>query len=162
MYRELSGDSKLFTCQEVFEIAEGIKKGNKSAAIESFRMLGEVAGDTIAHASNLIDGLIVIGGALTIAHKYFIDSLIKEMSCVASTFTGDNFSRMCVKPIDLMTNFDELLKGEPRKIQIPFSDEFVAYYPQKLTGICISELGTSRAIALGAYNFALEKIDSRI
>ena len=63
VYRELSGvqDADL-TPKDIYEIAEGIKEGDKKAAIASFQELGEMAGSAIASALNIVDGLVVIGG----------------------------------------------------------------------------------------------------
>ncbi len=162
VYRELSGDNGLHTHQDIYEIAEGLKTGDKASAIEAFRELGEVAGDAIAHASNLIDGIVVIGGQLSIAHKYIIDSIVNEMSCKTSTFEGHCLTRMTVKVVDLVNNFDELLKEQPCRIKIPMSQDYIEYNAQKLSGVYLSDIGKANAIAIGAYNFALEKIDSSI
>ena len=43
----------------------GERAGDRAAAIESFRRLGETAGDAMANALTLIDGLAVIGGGLS-------------------------------------------------------------------------------------------------
>src|SRR6185503_8208090 len=41
--------------REVFEIAEGRRPGDRAAALEAFRRLGEVAGDALAHVVTLLD-----------------------------------------------------------------------------------------------------------
>ncbi len=43
-------------------------------------------------------------------------------------------------------------------IKVPFSKEKVPYYEEKKTGIAISHLGTSEAVAIGAYHFAANKL----
>ena len=48
----------------IFDIAEGTAEGDQAAAREAFRRMGEVAGDAIANATTLIDGLVVIGGGI--------------------------------------------------------------------------------------------------
>lgn len=50
----------------LFEIANGEKEGNKDAAITAFKMMAEAVGDSISDAITLIDGLIVIGGGLSV------------------------------------------------------------------------------------------------
>ena len=78
-YGLLSGDASPFTPKDIYDIAEGIRPGNQEAARSAFAELGEMAGDALAQAITLIDGLIVIGGGLTGAAKYFMSSLLKEM-----------------------------------------------------------------------------------
>jgi len=48
--------------KEIFEIGMGRAPGAREAAREAFRRLGVVAGDAIAQALTLVDGLVVIGG----------------------------------------------------------------------------------------------------
>ena len=50
------------------------------------------------------------------------------------------------------------LKGEARTIQVPRSDRTVAYDPLQRIGVGMSRLGTSEAVALGAYAFALNQL----
>ena len=49
----------------IFDIGNGKTQGNKEAALEAFRRLGEVAGDAMGNALTLIDGLAVIGGGVS-------------------------------------------------------------------------------------------------
>ena len=80
VYRELSGDTSALTPKDIFDIAEGTRPGNQDAARRAFAELGEMAGDAIAQAITLIDGLVVIGGGLTGAAKYFMPALLEEMN----------------------------------------------------------------------------------
>src|ERR1039457_3355172 len=56
----------------IAEIAAGAAPGNRVAAIEAFRRLGVVAGDVLAQALTLIDGLAVIGGGIAGAYPLFL------------------------------------------------------------------------------------------
>ena len=51
--------------KDIFEIGGGEKPGSRAGAIEAFRRMGEAAGDALASAITLVDGLVVIGGGLT-------------------------------------------------------------------------------------------------
>ena len=51
-------------------------------------------------------------------------------------------------------------RSKDRELQVPKSDETVRYDALPRTGVGLSRLGTSRAVALGAYVFALTAIDS--
>jgi glucokinase len=44
---------------------------------------------------------------------------------------------------------------------VPGSDRKVAYDPLKRVGVGLSRLGTSQAVAIGAYAFALAELDRR-
>ena len=63
VYAELSGViDKSLTPKVIFDIAEGIKEGDRQAAVASFGEMGEMAGSAIASALYFVAGLVVIGG----------------------------------------------------------------------------------------------------
>jgi len=162
-YEEISGESaKEMTPKDIFDIAEGNKKGNREAAIKSFEILGEVAGNTIAQALTIIDGLVVIGGGLTGAAKYFLPAIVKEMNGTIGTFAGDIFPRMQMKAYNLENHVElnDFLADKSCIIDVPSSvGRHVKYNHVRETGVVISKLGASKAIALGAYAYAISKID---
>ena len=62
VYAELSGDfGHSFEPKEICEIADGKRPGDVAAARRAFEEFGETAGDAMAIAAQLIDGIIVIG-----------------------------------------------------------------------------------------------------
>jgi len=162
-YEEICGESaKEMTPKDIFDIAEGTKKGNQNAAVRSFEMLGEVAGNTIAQALTIVDGLVVIGGGLTGAAKYFLPAIVKEMNGTIGTFAGDIFPRMQMKAYNLENHaeLNDFLADKSCIIDVPYStDRHVKYNHVRETGVVISKLGASKAIALGAYAYAISKID---
>jgi glucokinase len=52
-----------------------------------------------------------------------------------------------------------LVGARPIELAVPGSAQTVRYAAQKLTGLGVTRLGTSTAIALGAYACALEQLD---
>ena len=60
----------------IARIALGEAQGDPRAARESYRTFGEAAGDAIAQALTLVDGLVVIGGGLSGAAPLFLPALI--------------------------------------------------------------------------------------
>ncbi|MCC8153491.1 MAG: ROK family protein [Tannerellaceae bacterium] len=164
IYNELSGENNIYlTPKDIFDIAEGKKDGNLPAAVESFSKLGEAAGDAISHAVTLIDGIVVIGGGLTGATKYIFPALINEMKNNLATFSGLSFPRLQMQIFDL-TNKDDysaFLTGETRSVPVPETSLTVPYNCRKSTGIALSRLGTSKAIAIGAYTYALNRLDRK-
>ena len=66
--------------KEICEVGLGNKKGNREAAIAAFEAFGIAAGDAIANATTLVDGLVVIGGGLSGAYPLFLPKLVEEMN----------------------------------------------------------------------------------
>ena len=55
--------------------------------------------------------------------------------------------------------FDKFLEEKDKMVKIPFSEREVHYACHKKIGIAVSTLGASRAVALGAYSFALSQLN---
>ncbi len=147
--------------ETIFKIAMGRISGNKDAALNAFKELAIVAGDTLANASSLIDGLIVIGGGLAGAHPLFLQQLVDEMNTNFLTLIGNELDRMEIKAYNLASDegLNDFKANTRIKIKIPFTDEFQNYDPVKKIGVGISKLGTSKAISIGAYAIALNQIN---
>lgn len=164
VYGELSGqpDHK-FEPKDIFDIAEGKIEGNRDAAVKAFAEMGEIAGDAMATAVTLIDGLIVIGGGITAAAKYIKPSLLAALRGKIGTLKGDELNRVQMKVYDLddEQEFAEFARGEQRVLKVYGSDKEVTYDPQKRIGVAISKIGASKAISVGAYTFALDQIDKK-
>ena len=164
LYGEFSGDTgHKFEPKEICEIADGVREGDREAARRAFAEFGEVAGDAMATAVTLTDGLIVIGGGITAAHRWFKPALLAELRGKLHTLGGDELDRVQMKVYDLddEAEFDAFARGERRSLRVYGSDRTVDYDPQKRIGVMISKLGASRAISVGAYAFALSMIDSQ-
>ncbi|BEG97831.1 ROK family protein [Bacteroides sedimenti] len=161
VYRELSGDESEKTPKEIFEIAEGERQGDREAAVKSFSKLGEAAGDAIATALTVIDGLVVIGGGLTGAAKYIIPSVIKVLNGDIEMMDGTVLPRMQMKAFNLDddSEFALFAKGEGVKIKIPDTNKEIDYDPMKRVGVMISPYGTSHSISMGAYVYALNHLN---
>ena len=146
--------------KELFEIANGNMVGNQAAAREAFRCLGESAGDAVANAITLIDGLTVIGGGISNAWPLFLPALVDELNSTFTNPAGNKFRRLIPAAFNLedTVQLETFLKGETRTIKVPGSDRSLAYDPLLRVGVGMSRLGTSQAIAIGAYAFALQKL----
>ncbi len=161
-YANLSGDKRELTPYDIFLIAEGQTEGDKEAAIKSFEMFGEIAGDAFANAITLTDSLVVIGGGLTGAFKYIKPALLKELRSTLKTRGGDDVQRVQMRVFDLddELEFAKFVVGDSRQIPVYGTDQTVTYDPMKRTGIMVSKLGASRAISIGAYVYALSQLDA--
>lgn len=161
-YRRLSGSDDMgLTPRDICEIADGTLKGDKEAALESFRLFGDAAGDAMATAITLTDSLLVIGGGLTGAARHFMPALLKRLRSSISTMGGESVGRvqMQVFNLDDEAEFSRFALGEAREIKVYGSDRTVTYDPMKRTGVMISQLGASKAISIGAYTYALTQLD---
>jgi glucokinase len=149
--------------KELFETANGSRPGNRSAALEAFRRLGETAGDALATALNLIDGLAVIGGGVSGAWPLFLPALLGELNGTYTGPDGNRFRRLSSVAFNLEdpAQLDAFLKGGTRTIQVPGSGRSITYDPLQRVGVGMSRLGTSEAVAIGAYAFALQKLGPR-
>lgn len=160
VYRELSGDERELEPKDIYNIAEGNLEGNAEAAKEAFATQGRVAGDAMATAVTLMDGVIVIGGGLAGASKYFMPALLNEMRSKIKTMSGDSLNRvqMNVYNLDDKAEFEQFARGNSTKIKVYGSDKYVTYDPEKRVGITISDIGASNAVSLGAYLYAIDNI----
>lgn len=147
----------------ICQIGLGSAPGNRAAAIEAFRQLGEIVGDVLATTLTLIDGLAVIGGGLSRAWPLFLNDAVSELNGAYISPSGDSFPRLASKGFNLQdpAQMQKFLQGETREIQVPRSKRTVPYDPLRRVGIGISRLGTSESIAIGAYAFALRQLDER-
>ncbi|HET9571847.1 MAG TPA: ROK family protein [Bacteroidales bacterium] len=161
VYREESGDDRSLTPKDIFDIAEGTTKGDVEAAKKSFAEFGEMTGEGIAVVATVLDGLVVIGGGLASAKKYFMPALMSELNGTINLMDGTPKPRTEMKAYDLDDPQDRtaFLQGSVTKIKVPETDQLVDFDPVKRMGVVISKLGASKAIALGAYSFALNELD---
>lgn len=154
-------DERDLTPKDIFDIAEGTEPGNMAAAHAAFRELAQTAATAICHALDIVDGLVVIGGGLTGAAKYIIPELVKEMNSELGVFAGNRFPRLQMKALDLTSEvgLNEFLEDRSVMVNIPVTGGQARYSFEKKTGVTTSRIGTSVAVSLGAYAYALAQID---
>jgi len=145
--------------KEIFEIGMERAPGHREAAREAFRRLGEVAGDAIAQALTLIDGLVVIGGGLAGAAPLFLPALLDAVNGVFAR-DGRPLRRFVFHAFDFdgPDQREAFLRGEPRALRVPRSARTIRYDALPRTAVGITRLGTSHAVSLGAYAFALSRL----
>jgi len=147
--------------REIAAIARGEIDGDAAAARAAFARLGEAAGDALANAVTLVDGLIAIGGGLAGAAPLFFPALLGEMNESFATPAG-RVARLEVEACDLeeSASLERFLCPATQQVRVPGSERLVPYDPAKRIGVGLSRLGTSRAIALGAWAYALDALDA--
>jgi glucokinase len=150
------------TPKDIYEFATGAEQGDPQAARLAFEVLGESIGNALANAVTLIDGLVVIGGGLSAASAFFLPRVIAEMNGTLDTLDGKQIPRMESKAFNLEdeAQMAAFIRGEQVEITVPGTNRKVIYDPLKRVGVGISRLGTSEAVAIGAYAFALHSLDS--
>jgi glucokinase len=169
IYAELAGESfdEVPEPAEIHKIALGEWLGDEEAAKESFRRLGMAAGDAIANALTLIDGLVVVGGGLSQAASLFLPTLVTELNSHYVSPDGGGIQRLVSQAFNLEDHGDleAFLKGAVRTIEVkdyiniePRPTRLITYDSLPRIGVGLSRLGTSEAVALGAYAFALKKL----
>jgi glucokinase len=146
---------------DIYKIAMGQLPGNKEAAQKSWEEMATALADVLANAISLIDGIIVIGGGLSGAWPVFMPTLIKKMNePFADLNDGHPYSRMETEAYNLMDAQDMIRFTEKsgKMVKVPFSEQMVWYDPTKRVGVGITRLGTSSAVAIGAYAYAMEQL----
>ena len=149
--------------KELAAFARGEAAGDREAAREAFRALGEAAGDAIANALTLVDGLVVIGGGLAGAADLFLPALMGELNGTLASRSGGAVGRLESRAYNLEDagEMAAFLQGEAREVLVPGGARRVAYDPLKRVGVCVSRLGAAKAVALGAWAFAMDALDRR-
>jgi len=147
--------------KEIDRIARQDQGVPGQAAREAFRCLGEVAGDALANAVTLVDALIVVGGGLAGAGDFILPALVAEMNNPLQNLSGDPLPRTELRSFNWEDEKQrrDFLGAEVRCITVPGSGRTISYDPLKRTAVGLSRLGTSHAVAVGAWAFALQALD---
>ncbi len=161
-YAELSGTpfEQTLDPKTIFEIGMGTAPGNQAAAVESFRQLGEVVGDAMVIALTILDGLAVVGGGVSGAWPLFLPTIVAELNSTFTSPGGDQFRRLTQTAFNLEepAQLAAFLRGDKREITVPGTTQTLIYDPLPRTGVGMSRLGTSEAVAIGAYAYALQQL----
>lgn len=162
VYAELSGESAdELTPYDIYLIAEGQKPGNADAARQSFRELGQVAGEAIATALDIADGIVSIGGGLSGAGKHILPGVMDALHGSVGTFGGSRFPLLQMETYNWEDPADRqwFLSLGMDSVIIPRSAAVQPYLRQRSVCIGLSKNGASTSIMYGAYAFALNQIE---
>ncbi|PKQ64520.1 hypothetical protein BZG02_05140 [Labilibaculum filiforme] len=146
--------------KDVYDVAVDDKNPDQKAALKAFELFGKCLGDSLANLLTITDGIAVIGGGLAGAHELYMPAALKEMNGNCYTASGESLPRLVQKiyNIDNEAEFKEFAGDYSKDIQIPGTDKTIKYDPNPRLAVCSSKLGASKAIAIGAYAFALKKL----
>jgi glucokinase len=89
-----------------------------------------------------------------------MNKLVYEMNAAFTEIGGSSLSRLEINAYNLEDekSFEDFCRNTTSTVQVPFSKQMVDYDPVKKIGVGLSRLGTSRAVAIGAYTFALNEL----
>lgn len=149
--------------KDIYEICKGRREGNRQAALKAFQEMAEAAGDAISNAITLVDGIVVIGGGLSGASDVFLPEMVKEMNGSFTLPDGSKIRRLAANVYNLedKEELSKFVRGSVKEVTIHGTDRKVKYDPEMKIGVGISKIGTSRAISIGAYVFALNSLEQR-
>jgi glucokinase len=152
--------SKL-TPHDIFNIATGQTEGNRGAALESFRFFGRALGASLAEIVTILDAPVVIGGGLSNAWPLFFPEMLEQLNGGLHGYNGNSVKRLVMEVLNLEDEktYDIFKESKATKVKVPFSEKTAYYEPVKQIGVGLSRLGASKAIALGAYAFAINAIE---
>ena len=144
---------------DIYEIALGNKEGNKDAALKAWDEFATVLADIIANIATVIDGIVVLGGGLSGASKIFMPKVVELLNTAYPGLDGNKIPRMEISAYNLDDEEGQkaFTATSGKMIKVPFSDKEVWYDPSKKIGITATKLGTSSAVCIGAYAFAMNQ-----
>ncbi len=144
---------------DIYEIAMGNKEGNKDAALKAWDEFAIVLADIIANIATVVDGIVVLGGGLSGASKIFMPKVVELLNKEYPGLDGNKIPRMEISAYNLddEQGRKDFASVTGKMIKVPFSDKEVWYDPSKKIGITATKLGTSAAVCIGAYAYAMNK-----
>lgn len=145
---------------DVYQIAKGLNPGNKIAAQKAFDSLGIALGTILSDLITVFDAPVVIGGGLADAYDLFAPKMMEQLKRSFTDRKNNPVACLEVQSLNMEDpGFVKTLEAySSKQVKVPFSDKLVNYNPTKWVAVGNSKLGTSNAVALGAYAFALNAI----
>jgi glucokinase len=148
--------------KDIYEIAKGVKKGNREAALKAYEETGRALGDTVANILTFTDGIAVIGGGITGASDLYMPAVMEELNYKFRPSNAEEMPRLVQKVFNLDNEQEsnDFFKDYSKTLPIPGTDRTISYDPVPRLAIATSTRGASESISLGAYAYALQQIGS--
>ncbi len=146
--------------KDIAEIAKNEQHIDSCVAKKSFEIFGKCLGDSLQSLVCLTDSIIVIGGGIMGAAELFMPAVLQQMNTAFETANGDKVNGLVQKVFNI-DNEDEMamfVQDKSKEIAVLGTEQFVKYDPTPRLAVCSSKLGASKAIAVGAYAFALKQL----
>ena len=147
--------------KDIYEIAKGIREGNKEAALKAYENTGRALGDAVANVLTFTDGIAVIGGGITGASDLYMPAVMEELNFKFKPLYAAEMPRLVQKVFNLddPQQREDFFRDYSKTLSIPGTDRTISYDPIPRLAISTSNRGASESISLGAYAFALQHID---
>jgi glucokinase len=115
----------------------------------------------MGQALTIVDGLAVVGGGLSGAWPLFSPALMTELNSTYASVHENRVRRLIPEAFNLedAEELRKFLQPTIRDLAVPRSSRTASYDAFPRIGVGLSHLGTSEAVAIGAYAFALRKLD---
>lgn len=159
-YNHYSGKKEILFASEIAKIARESKPGDHKAAQQAFDDFGSALGDAVANLITMFDACVVIGGGLSKSWDLFFPSMLEKLNGFFEQPESSRVRRIESNIYNLQDSacLKTFLSSSATIIKVPFSDKTTLYESTKKLGIGVSKLGASRAVALGAYAFAMNQM----
>ena len=156
---EVEGAEQL-TPEDIYGIAIGTKDGNREAALSAYARMATIIGESLANAITIFDSPVVIGGGISGASKILLPAIVDHLNSTIETEDGNKMPRLVSKAynVEVAAEFKRFLNQKIKTVPVPFSDRSIRISEDKRIPIGLSRLGTSEAVGLGAYAFALSAL----
>ncbi len=148
--------------KEIYKLSQNGNTGEKEAAKYAFERYGMALGEAIANIVTIIDGLVVIGGGISKAYDLFIPACMDVLNGKMKTYDGELLPRLPLKFYNAEENAEKqkFLMGAQKTIQVPLSNKKITYDAEKRIALGKTVLGTNKAIAIGAYAYAINQLNA--
>lgn len=148
--------------EEIYRIAIGEIPGNSQAANMAFNDMALIIGESLANALTLLDAPVVIGGGLSGANSLILPKIVSHLNGSIQNRKGERLPRLLSKcyNLDDRDEYRSFTNISPEVIDVPFSNKKVEYLSSKVLPIATSRLGTSKAVSIGAYAYAINFMNS--
>lgn len=147
--------------QDIYDIAKGKSEGDKQAAVATYNDFGTALGEALSTIITLFDGIVILGGGVSGAFDIFAPAMFEQMESNFKLHDGNSLHRLVPRVFNLEDTVSKsrLLEGQRKELEIPGTNKTIAYDPFLRTGVGFSKNSTSNMIGLGAYAFAINKLD---
>ena len=133
----------------------------KQAALKAYLDMSLVMAESLAHALTLVDGLIVIGGGIAGAAGLIVPNVLAHLNGSIQIGEREKIPRLVSKVfnVDDPSSWEAFIDDSEVEITVPFTDKKINYRQEKRIALGLSRLGTNKAVAIGAYAFALHQLE---
>lgn len=139
--------------RDIAKIATDELAGDTGAAREAYAQMGRALGDAIANLVTVLDGVVVIGGGLSQAHRLYMPALLEVVGGAFSDEPGAQ-RRLVQVVYNLECDIEAAAFYAPDRQ----STDGKRAPRQPRSAVAVSKLGANEAVAYGAYALAMQAL----